>query len=240
MPDLDTRTAILKLHAEGHSQRFIAETLGAAPRSVRRVIESGQREVPTRERTTRLTPHIERIHELQRACKGNLVRVHELLREQGIAVQYSTLTEFCRKHEIGYTPPQRSGRYTFDPGREMQHDTSPHRVEVGGTVQALVCASLVLCFSRWRYIQCYRRWTRWHARCFLTGAFTTLQGVAETAMVDNSTVILEGGSGKNARVSADMIAFSQRFGFAFVAHEIGDANRSARVEGPFNHVETNF
>lgn len=240
MLDLDTRTAILKLSTEGHSRRFIAETLKLSPRSVRRVIESGQREVPTVERPSRLTPHLEQIRALEQVCKGNVVRVHEMLHDIGVDMAYSTLTEFCRKHEIGYTPPQRSGRYVFEPGKEMQHDTSPHRVPVGGASQSLVCASLVLCFSRWRYIQCYRRWTRWHARCFLTGAFTALQGAAETCMVDNSTVILEGGTGKNARPSAEMRAFSQHFDFQFVAHEAGDANRSARVESPFCHVENNF
>ena len=240
MLDLDTRTAILKLSAEGHSQRFIAEALGVSPRSVRRVIASGRREVPPLERVCRLSPHLEQVRALERICKGNRVRVHEMLHDAGVDVPYSTLTEFCRKHEIGYAPPQRSGRYTFEPGKEMQHDTSPHRVEVGGTLQSLVCASLVLCFSRWRYIQCYRRWTRWHARVFFTGALTTLQGAAETAMVDNSTVILAGGTGKNAIVSDEMLAFSRRFGFTFVAHELGDANRSARVESPFYHVENNF
>lgn len=240
MLDLDTRTAILKLHAEGHSQRVIASAVGTSRKSVRRVLASGQREVPALERPTRLDPHLDQIRALEQVCKGNLVRVHELLHDAGIDVPYSTLTEFCRKHQISYTPPPRSGRYTFEPGREMQHDTSPHRVKVGGVLQGLVCASLVLCFSRWRYIQCYRRWTRWHARCFLTGALSRLQGAAETCMVDNSTVILEGGTGKNARPSAEMAAFSERFGFKFVAHELGDANRSARVESPFHHVENNF
>lgn len=240
MLDLDTRTAILKLHVEGHSLRFIARTLCTSPRTVRRVIDSGQREVPTVERASRLEPHLEQIRALRRECRGNLVRVHELLSETGVRVSYSTLTEFCRKHEIGYKSPERSGRYTFVPGREMQHDTSPHRVKVSGVMQSLVCASLVLCFSRWRYVQCYRRWTRWHARVFLHGALTRLQGACETCMVDNSTVILAGGSGKDARVSDEMIAFSGRFGFKFVAHELGDANRSARVEGPFFHVENNF
>jgi hypothetical protein len=38
----------------------------------------------------------------------------------------------------------------------------------------------------------------------------------------------------------EMEAFAQRFGFRFVAHEIGDANRSARVERPFSFIENNF
>src|SRR2546430_16661051 len=37
-----------------------------------------------------------------------------------------------------------------------------------------------------------------------------------------------------------MAAFAERFGFQFLAHELGDANRSARVERPFWFVERNF
>jgi hypothetical protein len=37
-----------------------------------------------------------------------------------------------------------------------------------------------------------------------------------------------------------MEAFADRLGFRFVAHAIGDANRSARVERPFSFIENNF
>jgi transposase len=37
-----------------------------------------------------------------------------------------------------------------------------------------------------------------------------------------------------------MEAFAERFGFRFEAHERGDANRSARVERPFDFIENNF
>jgi hypothetical protein len=37
-----------------------------------------------------------------------------------------------------------------------------------------------------------------------------------------------------------MATFAERFGFHFAAHEIGDANRSARVERPFWFIENNF
>jgi hypothetical protein len=47
-------------------------------------------------------------------------------------------------------------------------------------------------------------------------------------------VILARGSGKNAVVAPEMEAFGKRFGFLFVAHAVGDANRSARVERPFS------
>ena len=38
----------------------------------------------------------------------------------------------------------------------------------------------------------------------------------------------------------EMAAFAERFGFTFAAHEKGDANRSARVERPFDYIENNF
>jgi hypothetical protein len=37
-----------------------------------------------------------------------------------------------------------------------------------------------------------------------------------------------------------MAAFAERFGFRFVAHERGHANRSGRVERPFHFIERNF
>lgn len=241
MLDLDTRTAILRLSREGRGSRFIASALGIARDTVQKVVASGQAEVPTLERPSQLSPYIAEIRRLHLLCKGNLVRVHEELEARhGVVVSYSTLTGFCRKAEIGTPPKQAAGRYHFKPGQEMQHDTSPHTVLVGARQLPLQCASLVMCYSRRRFFQLYRRWTRFHARAFLTRALVFFDSVAEQCMVDNSTVIMTGGTGADARAVPEMAAFAERFGFSFVAHALGDANRSARVEGPFWHIENNF
>jgi hypothetical protein len=57
--------------------------------------------------------------------------------------------------------------------------------------------------------------------------------------LDNSTVLVTG-TGAAAKAVPEMVPFEQLFHFRFVAHEVGDANRSGRVERPFHHVETNF
>lgn len=238
MLDHETRTAILRLHGEGHGTRFIARALHVSRVSIRKVVESGACDVPPMEREVVLDPHLDKIQELHKACKGNLVRVHEEL-EKTVKVPYSTLTRFCRDHEIGRKPPIAAGSYTFLPGEEMQHDTSPHNVVVGGREVPLQCASLVMCFSRRRFIQDYPRFNRFYAKVFLTDALRFFGGSADKCMVDNSTVLMTG-TGANARAVPEMQAFSDRFDFTFVAHAAGDANRSARVEGPFNHVEKNF
>jgi len=59
-------------------------------------------------------------------------------------------------------------------------------------------------------------------------------------MVDNTSVLIASGTGKNAIAAPEMQAFAERFGFEIKAHEKGDANRSARVEGPFYYIERNF
>lgn len=237
----ETRSAILRLREEGHGTRFIAKAVGIARDSVKRVLASGSAEVPGIERPDQLSVHADRIRTLEAECKGNLVRVHEeLLARHQVQVAYSTLTRFCRDAEIGVVAKVAAGRYDFGPGVEMQHDTSPHEVTVGGRKVLLQCASLVQCFSRRRFIQCYPRWTRFHVKSFLTKALQFFGGSASRCMLDNSTVIMTGGTGPDARAVPEMQAFSDRFGFKFVAHAIGHADRSARVEGPFWNVETNF
>lgn len=240
MVTLETRTAILRLREEGHGSRKIAAMLGVARRTVRRVVESGEAEVPLPSKSTALDEHLDAVVTLERICRGNLVRVHEeLAARHAVHVPYSTLTRFCRAHKIGVEPSKASGRYHFAPGVEMQHDTSPHTVTVGETATPLQCASLVMCFSRRRFIQCYPRWNRFTARVFLTRALVFLGGAASRCMLDNSTVLVTG-TGPQAKAAGEMIAFEKHFGFTFVAHLVGDADRSGRVERPFHHVENNF
>jgi len=229
------------LAEEGYGTRTIAKTLHVSRVSVKRVIASGQATVPTIERTGQLTPHGDKIRQLFLECGGNRIRVHEeLAARYQIEVPYSTLTHFCRRAEIGVAPKEAAGRYHFEPGEEMQHDTSPHDVVVGGKRMRLQCASLVMCFSRRRFIQCYPRWQRFQVKVFFTQALPFFGVASKRCMLDNSTVIMLGGTGKNAHPAPEMAAFSKHFGFEFVAHALGHANRSARVEAPFNHVEKNF
>src|SRR5262249_32588259 len=59
-------------------------------------------------------------------------------------------------------------------------------------------------------------------------------------MIDNTHVVVLRGTGREMIPVPEMEAFADRFGFRFVAHELGHANRSARVERPFSFIEGNF
>ena len=240
MLDLETRQTILRLNREGHGKRTIARAVGVTRNSVRKVLADGSPEVPPLVRPQRLQAHLERLRKLHVECDGNLIRVHEKLNDDGIEIPYSVLTAFCRRSGIGLKPKKPAGRYHFLPGEEMQHDTSPHRVKVGGVMRTLQCASLVLCFCRMIYAQVFVRWSRFECRIFLSEAIEAHGGAAARMMVDNSSVILAGGSGKSAIIAPAMNALAKRFNFTIEAHAVGDANRSARVERPFHYIENNF
>src|SRR5450631_939328 len=240
MLDEDTRTAILRLHAQGHGSRRIARALGIARDSVRRIISSGSPSVPPLVRAELAEPWREQILELHARYEGHLGRVHDALTQNGAAVSYPALTAFCRRHGIGSAPPEPAGRYLFGPAVEMQHDTSPHQAKIGGTLTRMQTASLVLCYSRMIFFQHYPRFTRFECKAFLAQAIAYFGGAAERCMVDNSNVVVAAGTGALMIPAPEMAAFAERYGFAFVAHEKGDANRSARVEAPFQRIDKGF
>lgn len=234
------RTTILELHRQGVAKREIARALGISRVAVRQVLRSNSTAVPELQRPEKAEPYRQQILELFDQCKGNLVRVHEELVAGGAQLSYPALTAFCRRHGIGYQPPVAAGRYVFAPGEELQHDTSPHEVELAGKKRKVQTASAVLCYSRMLFFQCYPTFQRFDCKVFLTDALRYMGGATARVMIDNTHVVVLRGSGREMVPVPEMAAFSERFGFQFIAHAIGDANRSGRVERPFSFIEGNF
>ncbi len=240
MLDESIRTAILQLAEKKIGVRAIARTLRLSRGAVRRVIKCGSTQSPPLSRVEKASVHEAEIRELHAGCKGNLVRVHEELVAQGAQLSYQALTAFCRRHGIGHEAKKPAGRYHFEPGEEMQHDTSPHRAHIGGAEQRVQTASVALCYSRLLFFQLYPTFNRFLCKVFLTDAARYIEGVCHRCMIDNTHVVVLRGTGKEMVPVPEMEAFSERLGFRFVAHEKGDANRSARVERPFDFIENNF
>jgi len=234
------RTTILELHTQGVAKREIARVMGISRVAVRRVLRSNSTTVPELQRLEKAEPYRQQILELFDTCKGNLVRVHEELLVGGAQLSYAALTAFCRRHGIGYQPPVAAGQYDFAPGAELQHDTSPHEIELSGRKRKVQTASAVLCYSRMLFFQCYPTFQRFDCKVFLTDALRYMGGATKRVMIDNTHVVVLRGSGREMAPVPEMAALGERFGFEFVAHAIGNANRSGRVERPFHFIEGNF
>ena len=195
MLDEATRAAILKLSEEGHGVRAIARALSLARNTVRRVVASKSARPPDSIREEKAEGLREAIVELYAACDGNLIRVHEELAKKGAKFSYPALTGFCRRHGLVKPPAPPVGRYDFAPGEEMQHDTSPHNVRLGGTSRLVQTASLVLAYSRMIFMQMYPRFTRFQCKLFLTEAFRYFDGVCGRCVIDARPIVSISGAG---------------------------------------------
>lgn len=195
-----------------------------------------------RDRKSRYEDLLPLVQEHFHFCKGNAVRIQELLYEKhGVDIPYSTLTRLIRQLQLREGKKRdRVGRYHFGPGEEVQHDTSPHRLTLGGKKISAQCASLTLGYCRKVFIQYYPQFTRFEAKVFLTEAFIYMAGACERCIIDNTSVIVAQGSGPDAVIAPEMRVFGEMFGMEFIPHAIGDADRKAKVERNFHYVENNF
>lgn len=130
MTPTDIRASVLTLHQQGTSVREISRVLHLSRNTVRAILREPS-PVQTPEPTmTGLTQ--QSLAEVYAKAKGNAVRMAQILAdEHDLHPPYSTLTRWVREAELRQ-PPKRSGQYHFEPGQEMQHDTSPHKMEVAG------------------------------------------------------------------------------------------------------------
>jgi transposase len=233
----ETRQAIMSLHGRGVHIRQISRILKVSRNAVKRVIRGTARALQRRSSYDEILPLV---REAFAAAKGNAVRIREILEEKGHKVPYSTLTRIVRDLELREDRKKRAGSYTFGPGEEMQHDTSPHEVVIGGKRVKAQCAGLVLACSRKLFIQYHPVFTRFEARIFLTSAFRFMEGTCDRCVIDNTSVIVAHGSGPDAEIAPEMVRFGEIFGVRFVPHAVGDPDRKARIERNFAYADQNF
>jgi transposase len=239
MTPSEIRSAVRSLQAQGHSLREISRLLALSRNTVRRILREPARdgaEPPPCDAAT-----LGRLQAAFARASGNVVRVRELLADDGLDVPYSTLTRWVREADLR-SPPRRAGEYDFVPGQEMQHDTSPHRLTFVSADKpvSVQCAGLVLAYSRRLFIQYYPRFTRFEAKAFLLEAVRFMAGVCPVCIIDNTSVLLAAGAGADAVIAPEMAAFARTLGFRFRAHRVGNPDRKGRIERPFAYVETNF
>ena len=236
----ERRHAIVTLKDNGMALRDICRHLKVSRNTVRRVLRQPGEPITTRPAAPEQQLAIAQLPALYRRCRGNAARIRELLQqEHGVDLPYSTLTRLIREQALR-EPKPRSGIYTFAPGEEMQHDTSPHRLVLDGKSLTAQCAALVLAYSRLLYVQYYPCFTRFEAKVFLREALTFFEGACPRCTIDNTSVILAGGSGPDALIAPEMEAFGALFGMRFIPHAVGHSDRKGRIERPFAYIEGNF
>ena len=240
MIDQEMRKAICRLSDHGMPKAQIARSLKVDRKTVTEIIrQKGQ--LPDTARSDAIEVEPQLLIRLHKQCEGYIERVHEVLDEEhGIKIGYSTLTRKIRQLELGKPKNQRCGQVEDMPGAEMQHDTSVHTVRLGSDRFKLVTSLLYLRYSKQRYLKFYRTFDRFKMKGFLHEALMFWGYCPDHCIIDNTNLARLRGTGKNAVIAPEMEQFAKRYGFQFVCHEKGHANRKAGNERGFYTVETNF
>ena len=160
------------------------------------------------------------VKRLYQECDGYAQRVHEeLVEDERIQIQYSTLTRLLRELGLRRSQEPRCARVPDEPGAEMQHDTTRYAILLGGARAMLVASLLYLRYSQRRYLRFYRMFNRFRMKCFLHEALMFWQHAAPLCMIDNTNLARLRGTGRDAVMVAEMEAFAKQYGFRFVCHE---------------------
>jgi len=213
------RAAILEMHAQKQSSRTIARVEGEPLVCTRGVAAEHDGGSCAGARGD-LRAYRQQIIELLPRCKNNLVRVQEELEAIGATLSYSALTAFCRRHGIGQEPIVASGRYPASSGIELQHDTSPHKVELAGKFYKAQTASAVLCYSRMLFFQIYPTFNGFDCKVFLTealryiGAFQARRDRQQPTLCPAQAPVARWCQCRRWRL------LPERYGFQFAAHEL--------------------
>jgi len=240
MIDANKRKVIFLLHNEGMGVREISRNLKVSTNTVSMIIEQKGR-FPETIRHDKITVDPELLRSLHTKCDGYVQRIHEILtEEQGILIGYSTLTRTIRELNLGQPKNQRCDQRPDEPGAEIQHDTSPYIIKVGTNRVKIVGSVIYMRYSKMRYLKFYRSFNRFTMKCFIHEALTYWGYTAPVCIIDNTNLARLRGTGKNAVMVPEMKQFAKQYGFEFVCHEIGHANRKAGNERSFYTVETNF
>ena len=241
MIETDKRKAAFLLHQEGQSVREIARLLGLSPNTVKLIIQQQGAPPPSHPRADKRQLEEELLRRLYQQCQGWVVRVHEkLLEEEGVRVSYSTLKRRLRELGISHPPQTRCAHVPDEPGAEMQHDTSPYKIELGGTRTGIIASLIYMRYSKRRYLKFYRAFDRFKMKCFFHEALTFWGYAARQCIIDNTNLARLRGTGANALIHPEMEAFSRQYGFAYRCHALDHRNRKAGEERSFWFVETNF
>jgi transposase len=236
----DKRKAIFLLHQEGMSAREIARRLHVDRNTVRVVIAQGG-QMPTAVRAPKHPIDPELLQRLHEQCEGWIQRMHEkLAEEEGIQVKYSTLTRMLRRLGISKSSETRCSQVPDEPGAEMQHDTTVYHLRLGEQSVRLVATLLYLRYSKRRYLRFYRAFDRFKMKCFLHQALMYWGYAPRQCIIDNTNLARLYGTGPDAVIVPEMVAFARQYGFQFICHAKGHSDRKAGEERSFWTVETNF
>ncbi|KPA15036.1 Integrase, catalytic core domain protein [Candidatus Magnetomorum sp. HK-1] len=240
--DEKTRNKVLKTFKEIGKIRRTARKCNVSRNTVRKIIRKPETTISSvsySPRPSKLDPYKAKIDYLVKDKDLSAIRILEEIKPLGYQGAYSILKDFIRTIRPSKSRGA-SAPIEHSPGHEAQMDWSPHRVIVGGKEMIVHTGSIVLCYSRWLYINFFLDETIESVIGLHEETFMKLGYVPETITYDNMTTVGRHiGPGKEPWLNPTFKAFASNYDFEIIILPPGAKDRHGAVERPFHYIENN-
>ncbi|AHI27425.1 Integrase, catalytic region (plasmid) [Komagataeibacter xylinus E25] len=201
---VETIGKIRRAHfVEGTAIKAICRDLGISRQTVRKVIRSGQTSFDyhrERQPLPRIGPWEGRLcalleENVARPARErlSLIRLFELLREEGYEGSYDAVRRYGRRWEDRHETGRRAAYVplSFAPGEAYQFDWSHEVVVLGGVAVKVKVAHMRLCHSRMMFIRAYPREAQEMVFDAHDRGFAFFRGACQRGIYDNMKTAVE-------------------------------------------------
>lgn len=241
----ETRNEIVRLH-EFYGSREIADRVNESRKIVRRVLrEEGCTPTRKMEPGSLLTPFLDPIK--TRALAGlTITRILREIRALGYRGRRTILAAHVRElriqHQVQLPKKSVKRRFETNPGREMQVDWSPFRLEIGGKLLVVHALTVILCHCRKLFLAFFRDERQHTLLEGLARAFEYFEGCAIDLVLDNMSTAVLGRWGPDRKPiwHPPFLDFARHYAINPKACAVGDPDRKGKIEKPFRLVFDDF
>ncbi len=233
---------LIKQHAaNGHSSPQIAAMTGMNEKTVRKWLrKKAYQQRKALPRGSKLDAFKTQIAEWLGQADFTTVQIYQKLQKLGYTGGRSIVGEHLRvirpRHHRAYQTLH------FAPGEAAQVDWGTYEsVQIGGTRRRVSFLCVVLCHSRYLYVECFLQERIEHVLAGLDHAFTYFGGVPRSIIVDNmKTAVNEHRPGQAPVFNPRFMDFCRHFATQSVACTPRRPNEKGRVESAVGYIKGNF
>ena len=197
---------IRNMREKGMGIKSIARELNISRNSVRKYLKSEPKNKQNRRKGSKLDPYREKIRELINKHNLSSVRILEEIRKMGYDGGYTILKDYC--HELRRDRRiQAVYRYETDPGKQSQVDFGEFgHIDMDGKSRKLYAFSMILGYSRMRYVEFTTDITTENVIRMHINAFSFFGGFTDTILYDNMKQVVI-----DRKIRASESRFNQKF-----------------------------
>jgi transposase len=233
--------AMIKLlHRQGVPKSRIASELGVDRKTVDRALaEDKAKEYQRRPAVSKLDPFKEHIVERLNKYDLTATKLFQEIKEQGYTGSYDTVKRYAREVRPP-RPKEAFVRFETEPGEQTQVDwASFGLIRHQGQMKRLYCFSLLLCYSRFLYIEfTVSQSLQALLQCHING-FNFIGGVTRFLLYDNMKTVVLSRDGRHIKWNSRFLDFAHYYGFIPSLCAPYRKETKGKVESSVDYVKEN-